>query len=105
MTSGRCRGSLPLTAHDSLIQQATAAARDSAPFAGLRRSQRGDLYIPGIHLHHSVNGSAVANHGINLPDSPVQIIDASVLTDIGPDHHSFKLLLLAYTRARLLTGG
>jgi hypothetical protein len=65
-----------------------------------RRSQRHDLYIPGIHLDHSVDPVALAGCGMNQPVSPIQIIDASALSDIGSVHHSFKLMLLAYARAR-----
>jgi hypothetical protein len=93
-------GELPLEARLERILKATAVARERAPFAGVRRSQRCDLYIPGIHLHHSLDLAALTAHGINQPNSPVQIVDASVVTDIGPDHPSFKLMLLAYARAR-----
>jgi hypothetical protein len=93
-------GSLPLDARTDTILEATAESRDRSPFAELRRSQRPDLYIPGIHLHHSVDAAALTATGINQPGSPVQIIDASVVSDIGPDHPSFKVMLLAYARAR-----
>jgi hypothetical protein len=93
-------GALPLEARLERILDATAEARERVPFAGLRRSQRCELYIPGIHLHHSLDLAALTPHGINRPSSPVQIVDASVVTDIGPDHPSFKFMLLAYARAR-----
>ncbi len=81
------------------IRSATDAARAAQPFANLRMSQRPELAIPGIHLHHTLDLKALAEAGINTPDSPVQVIDASVLTDIGPDHHSFKMMLSAHARA------
>lgn len=81
------------------IRRATDAARAAQPYADLRMSQRPELAIPGIHLHHSLDLSALAQAGINTPDSPVQIVDASVLTNIGPDHHSFKMMLSAHARA------
>jgi hypothetical protein len=96
-------GTLPLQARLERILEATAVARERVPFAGVRRSQRGDLYIPGIHLHHSLDMAALTAHGINQPNSPVQIVDASVVTDIGPDHHSFKLMLLASANSRRAT--
>jgi hypothetical protein len=96
-------GTLPLEARLERILEATAVARERVPFAGVRRSQRSDLYIPGIHLHHSLDMAALTAHGINQPNSPVQIVDASVVTDIGPDHHSFKLMLLAYANSRRAT--
>ena len=81
------------------IRRATDAARAAQPYANLRMSQRPELAIPGIHLHHSLDLPALAQAGINTPDSPVQVVDASVLTNIGPDHHSFKMMLAAHTRA------
>jgi hypothetical protein len=93
-------GALPLEARADAIARATANAREQAPFAGLRHSRRHEFYIPGIHLHHSVHLPAVQALGINEPHSPVQVVDASVIADIGPDHHSFKLMLLARDRAR-----
>jgi hypothetical protein len=83
------------------IRRATDAARAAQPYADLRMSQRPELAIPGIHLHHSLDIQALAQAGINTPDSPVQVVDASVLTNIGPDHHSFKMMLSAHARARL----
>jgi hypothetical protein len=29
----------------------------------------------------------------------VQVVDASVLREIGPEHHSFKMMLAAHRRA------
>jgi hypothetical protein len=84
---------------DGRIRSATDAARAAQPFAGLRMSQRPELAIPGIHLHHTLDLKALAEAGINTPDSPVQVVDASVLTNIGPDHHSFKMMLSAHARA------
>jgi hypothetical protein len=34
----------------------------------------------------------------------VQIVDASVVSDIGPDHHSFKIMLHAMQQARAAAG-
>jgi hypothetical protein len=84
---------------DGRIRSATDAARAAQPFANLRMSQRPELAIPGIHLHHTLDLKALAEAGINTPDSPVQVVDASVLTNIGPDHHSFKMMLSAHARA------
>jgi hypothetical protein len=84
---------------DGRIRSATDAARAAQPFANLRMSQRPELAIPGIHLHHTLDLKALAEAGINTPDSPVQVVDASVLMNIGPDHHSFKMMLSAHARA------
>ncbi len=97
-------GDLPLEARTDAIARATTRAREQAPFAGLRHSRRHEFYIPGIHLHHSVHLPAVEALGINQPHSPIQIVDASVIADIGPDHHSFKMMLFARDRASGATG-
>jgi hypothetical protein len=85
------------------IRRATDVARAAQPFANLRLSQRPELAIPGIHLHHTLDIKALTQAGINTPDSPVQVVDASVLTNIGPDHHSFKMMLSAHALAARTT--
>ena len=85
------------------IRRATDAARAAQPYADLRASRRPELSIPGIHLHHTLDLAALAQAGLNTPGSPVQVVDASVLTDIGPDHHSFKMMLSAFARASLMS--
>ena len=67
----------------------------------MRLSQRPEIHLPGIHLHHSLDLPALARAGVNQAGSPVQVVDASVLTEIGPDHHSFKMMLSAHERAAL----
>jgi hypothetical protein len=69
----------------------------------MQKSRRPDIFLPAIHLHHSVDVDALTCAGVNGPASRVQVVDASVLRDIGPDHHSFKLMVAAFQRARLLT--
>ena len=93
-------GKAPLSARAETIRAATDSARENQPFQGLTASRRPDMYIPGIHLHHSLDLDLLANAGINVPDAAIQVVDASVLTDIGPDHHTFKLLLAAMARTR-----
>ena len=89
-----------LIAKDGAIRAATDAARAHAPFAGVRVSQRPELTIPGIHLHHSVDLQSLAHAGVGDADFPVQVVDASVLSEIGPEHHSFKMMLGAVARAQ-----
>jgi hypothetical protein len=93
-------GSQPIAPRIERIRHAAADSRERVPFDGTRCSQRHDLYIPGIHLHHSIAPEALAASGVDQPGSPIQVVDASALPDLGPDHHSFKLMLLAETRAR-----
>jgi hypothetical protein len=96
-------GTTPLKPQLDRIRQAGDAARARQPFAAATLSRRPDLYIPGIHLHHSVDLDALRAAGLQHIDSPVQVVDASTLSSIGTEHHSFKMLCAAYQRAQMLT--
>ncbi|MEY4764749.1 MAG: hypothetical protein RI907_1422 [Pseudomonadota bacterium] len=87
----------PLKACLANIQAETQAAREQAPFAGLTPSKRNDLYIPGIHLHNSIQPGALASLGINQPGASIHVVDPSVVRNIGPEHHSFKVMHSAHT--------
>jgi hypothetical protein len=87
-------------ARTAVIKEATDKARDEQPFAGLTASKRTDAFIPGIHLHHSLSRTTLASVGVDTDESRLKIVDASTLENIGPDHHSFKMLLKAYDRVR-----
>lgn len=93
-----------LQADAAAIRAATDAARAQAPFPGLRPSQRPELSIPGIHLHHSLDLDALARAGVGNPSFPVRVVDASVLREIGPEHHSFKMMLAAHDGAASVVG-
>jgi hypothetical protein len=95
----------PVQARLSAVRAATDAARSSQPFGGLIASRLPDAYIPGIHLHHSIERSALIEAGLDTDDSPVKVVDASTLDNIGPDHHSFKMMLAAFDRVRKTAGG
>lgn len=96
-------GVVPLKARADAIRAATDAVRSAQPFDGLHASQRAGLHIPGIHLHHSLDLGAAADAGINVSGASVQVIDASILHDIGPDHPGFKMMLAACEAARRAT--
>lgn len=93
-------GPTPLGADLPRILDTARRARASQPFEGARLSQREDLYIPGIHLHHSLDLTALAQAGLNSADSPVQVVDPSAIGHIGPEHHSFRAMCQAFSRAR-----
>lgn len=95
-------GQHPLEAQLGRIQETARQARQMQPFPGANLSQREDLYIPGIHLHHSLNLDALSRLGLGAGDSPVQVVDPSALGHIGPGHHSFKAMCLAYSKAQRL---
>jgi hypothetical protein len=87
-------------ARPEAIRAATDAARASQPFQDLVASRLPDAHIPGIHLHHSIERAKLIEMGIDQDDATVQVVDASTLKDIGPDHHSFKMMLRAFDRVQ-----
>ena len=93
-----------LSMRGDVVQSFVDDVRASSVWAQeMRTSRRPDIFLPSIHLHHSVDVDALTRAGVNGPTSRVQVVDASVLRDIGADHHSFKLMVGAFQRARLLT--
>lgn len=93
-------GELPLRPDRALIEATTTMARTRQPFAGATISRRPDLFIPGIHLHASVNLGALQGAGMNRPGDAIQVVDAAGLPGIGAEHHSFKMLCAAFQRAQ-----
>lgn len=89
-----------LTPLESQIRRSTDQARANSPWPGLTPSRRPEVYIPGIHLHGSLSLDEVGRAGLNREDSRIQVTDASVHTNIGPEHHSFKMMLAAREQAR-----
>jgi hypothetical protein len=96
-------GERPIRVRLEQIRRATDQARSAVPFAGLQPSARPELYIPGIHLHNSVDNRVLAAADINQAHSTVQIVDSSPVEHIGPDHQSFKVLVHARQRASILS--
>jgi hypothetical protein len=62
----------------------------------LTLSRREDLYIRGIHLHRTLNTETLATLGINSKSSNCHVVDASAVDDVGPEHHTFRLMARAY---------
>lgn len=94
------RAGRPVEARHAALRAATDSARAGQPFEGLIASRLPDAYIPGIHLHHSIERADLVAAGLDTEESPVKVVDASTLDDIGPDHHSFKMMLAAHDRVR-----
>jgi hypothetical protein len=82
-----------------VIRAATDAVRAGFTPTSLIPSRRPEIYLPMIHLHHSVDAQPVRDAGLNFPGSPVQIMDASMRERIGPEHHSFKIMVAAFAKA------
>lgn len=86
-----------------LIADALEVVRRHIPWPQINWSRRPEVFIRAIHLHHSLEPEALAAAGLNTHSSRVQVADASVLPDIGPDHHSFRLMLAASLHAAART--
>jgi hypothetical protein len=93
-------GERPLTPRVDNIRAATDKARSAQPWATLNPSRRPEIFLPGIHLHHTVDRTALHRAGIDLSDSPLKVVDASTLEDTGPNHHSFLMMVRAWQRGR-----
>lgn len=64
-------------------------------------SRRPDLYIRGIHMHRTLNADTLSDLGLDTEASGCFIVDASSVDDIGPEHHSFRLMTRAIHRASI----
>jgi hypothetical protein len=95
-------GDVPMTMREEVIRRATDIARARSPWAELNPSRRPELFIPVIHLHHTVELDMLRDLDVNGGASRVQIQDASIYQTIGPEHHSFKMMAAAQARARNL---
>lgn len=92
--------SKPIAAENLAIQEAISLAKNTVPYKGIVLSKRDDLYLNGIHLHHTVNDFALNFLLGEDKRKRLKIVDASNVSDIGGDHHSFKLMISAYDQAR-----
>ncbi len=98
-------GPFPLVPRVEQIRRVSEQARAEVPFPGVVASRRPDLFVPGIHLYNSVDAARLQPHDIDQPASPIQVVDASTVRDIGPDHPTFRAMVRAYVRARSLSQG
>lgn len=92
-------GQSGLTPDMAHIQNGIRAFRDGLHWPELQASRRPELFIRGIHLHHSLDMTALRHSGA-LDDASLTIADPSGITDIGPEHHSFKAMVRAYSLAQ-----
>lgn len=81
------------------IRKGISDFRASLQWPELEHSKNPELFIRGIHLHHSLNMTSVTQSGV-LDDGSFTITDPSAITDIGPEHHSFKAMVKAYSLAK-----
>ncbi len=92
----------PISVRTDVIREVTDRTREVACMLlpDLKPSRRPDLYIPGIHLHRTVDLSIAQSYGIGTRNSPLRLVDASVLNEIGSAHHSFGMMVSAWKDAR-----
>lgn len=93
-------GDIPLQMRVDAIRGATDAARAHFMRPELTPSRHPEIFIPMIHLHGSVDDELLRDSGVNVEGAAVQVVDASVYPNIGPEHHSFRLMVSAYAKAR-----
>jgi hypothetical protein len=98
-----CSGDAQLSARTDVIQGLINSVSASLPWTEMQTSRRPHIFLPSTHLHNSVDVPILARAGVNGPTSRVQVADASVLGDVGPGHHSFKLMVAAFKQAHQLT--
>ncbi|XIA64107.1 hypothetical protein ACFIOY_35100 [Bradyrhizobium sp. TZ2] len=76
----------------------------SIPWRELLKTRRPDLFLRGIHLHHSIDLDALNASGLESDRSTVRVVDASAIGRIGPEHHSFYTMARAYRLSRRASG-
>jgi hypothetical protein len=91
-----------LAARSNVIRALVDDVRARPIWPEMQKSQRPDLFIPSIHLHHSIDVDKLEAAGVGGLTSRVQVVDASVLRNVGPDHHSFKMMAAGFERAQHL---
>ena len=88
-----------LTPNMPTIQKAIGNFRTNLEWPELEPSRRPELFLRGIHLHHSLDNLALKRSGL-IDGCGLTIVDPSTIEDIGPDHHSFKSMVRAYSIAK-----
>lgn len=82
------------------IQKTIQNFRNALDWPELECSEKPELFIRGIHLHNSLDLMLLMKKGMAC-DANFTIVDPSVIVDIGPEHHSFKAMVKAYSLAKL----
>jgi len=79
-------------------------AQQEAPFANLMPSHHPERYLPGIHMHGSLDTTELKDLMTLENDAHVlHVVDSSAMSVIGPEHHSFRVMARAYSMARSLS--
>ena len=96
----RLRNGRGVRANKKSIASTIQQFRDSVDVDHMIASERPELYIKGIHLHGTLDSHLVNSRGFSDPESNLCVVDASIVDDIGSEHHSFRLMVDAYRRAK-----
>jgi len=96
----RLPGGRGVQADEARILSCIQNFRENLNQLELTLSRRSDLYIRGIHMHGTIDARILRSFEINTDASNCVIVDSSVIDDIGPEHHSFRLMVRAFERAR-----
>lgn len=88
-----------LTPNVERIQNGIRDFRTALQWPELECTRKPNLFIRGIHLHNSIDMKVLAKTGV-LDDGSLIVVDASGIANIGPEHHSFKMMVRAYTLAK-----
>jgi hypothetical protein len=81
------------------IQNGIRDFRAALQWPELECTRKPSLFIRGIHLHNSVDMNVLTKTGA-LDDGSLMVVDASGITNIGSEHHSFKMMARAYSLAK-----
>lgn len=82
------------------LQRRIQQFRDELDWPELTKSRRGELFIPGIHLHRTLDSARLRALGVDEDQSGLSIVDPSTMDDVGSEHHTFRAMVSAYDRAR-----
>jgi hypothetical protein len=88
-----------LTPNIERIQKGIRDFRAALQWPELECTKKPNLFIRGIHLHNSVDMKVLAKTGA-LDDGNLMVVDASGIDNIGPEHHSFRMMVRAYSLAK-----
>ena len=90
------QGSFSINYNKSVINSAISNARDQLPWRFFSDSKwtSSQQFIPGVHLHNSVSGTALAD-ALASSDG-ITCLGSSVVSCIGAEHHGFRAAYISY---------
>ena len=86
-----------LTPRIKYIEQQINTAHESLNIRDHLPTKTKSIYIPGIHLHNTINSEEL--NKLRFPNG-LNFVDSSILSNIGSAHPSFRIMLAAYVSAK-----